>query len=99
MVVLYTYYYIKHFRTGTDGYNGVLMSLQLLVAEINNSYLKVKCEERILISPLTLNKVELSVERSISDHLLFCNRFPFFNDFIILAYGTNKFLLDDKESL
>ena len=32
-------YYIKLFRTGTDRYNGILMSLLLLVAETNSFFI------------------------------------------------------------
>ena len=51
------------------------------------------------ISPLTFKKVKLSAESSICDHLLFCNHDPSFDDFTILVQGTNKFLLEIKESL
>ena len=55
--------------------------------------------EQIGISPLTFKKVKPSAESSIRDHLLFCNHDPSFDDFTILAQGTNKFLLEIKESL
>ena len=51
------------------------------------------------ISPLTFKKVKPSVESSIRGHLLFCNHDPSFDDLTILAQGTNKFLLEIKESL
>ena len=35
----------------------------------------------------------------IRDQLLFCNHDPSFDDFTILAQGTDKFLLEIKESL
>ena len=56
-------------------------------------------EEHIGISPLTFLKVKLSAESSIRGHLLFCNHDPSFDDLTILAQGTNKFLLEIKESL
>ena len=55
--------------------------------------------EHIGISPLTFKKVKPSVESSIRDHLLFCSHDPSFDDFTILAQGTNKFLLEIKGSL
>ena len=62
-------------------------------------HLKVRSGEHISISPLTFKKVKPSAESSIRDHLLFCNHDPSFDDFTILAQGTNKFLLEIKESL
>ena len=62
-------------------------------------HLKIRSGEHIGISPLTFKKVKPSGESSISDHLLFCNHNPSFNDFTVLAQGTNKFLLEIKESL
>ena len=35
----------------------------------------------------------------IRDQFLFCNHDPSFDDFTILAQGTDKFLLEIKESL
>ena len=62
-------------------------------------HFKVRSGEHISISPLTFKKVKLSAESSVHDHLLFCNHDPSFDDFTILAQGTNKFLLEIKESL
>ena len=62
-------------------------------------HLKVRSGEHIVISPLTFKKVQLSAESSIRDHLLFCNHDPSFDDFSIMAQGTNNFLLEIKESL
>ena len=47
----------------------------------------------------TFKKVKPSAETSIRDHLLFCNHNTLFDDFTILAQGTNKFLLEIKEGL
>ena len=65
----------------------------------SDRHLKVRSGEHIGISPLTFKKVKPSVESSVRDHLLFCNLEPSFYDFTILAHGTNKFLLEIKESL
>ena len=62
-------------------------------------HLKIRSGEDIGISPLTFKKVKPSAESSIRDHLLFCNHDPSFDDFTILVQGTNKFLLEIKESL
>ena len=62
-------------------------------------HLKIRLGEHISISPLTFKKVKSSSKSSICDHLLFCNHDPSFDDFTILAQGTNKFLLEVKESL
>ena len=61
--------------------------------------LKVRLGEDIGISLLTFKKVKLSAKSSICDHLLFCNNDPLFDYFTIRAQGTNKFLLEIKESL
>ena len=61
-------------------------------------HLKIRSGEYIGISPLTVKKIKSSVESSIRVHLLFCNHHPSFDDFTILAQGTNKFLLEIKES-
>ena len=58
-----------------------------------------KLGEDIDISPLTFKNVKLSAESSTRDHLLFCNHDPQFDNFTILAYGTNKFVLKIIESL
>ena len=60
---------------------------------------KVRSGEHISISSLTFKKVKLSAESLRRDHLLLCNHNPSFVDFTILAQGTNKFLLEIKESL
>ena len=65
----------------------------------NVRHLKISLGEDIAISPLTFKKFKPSSEISIRDHLLFCIHDPSFDDFIILAEGTNKFLLEIKESL
>ena len=65
----------------------------------SDRHLKVRSGEHIGISPLTFKKVKPSAESSVRDHLLFCNHEPSFDDFTILAHGTNKFLLEIKESL
>ena len=62
-------------------------------------HLKIRSGEHIGILPLTFKKVKSSAESSIRDHLPFCNHDPSFDDFIILAEGTSKFLLEIKESL
>ena len=62
-------------------------------------HLKIRSGEHGDISPLTFKKAKPSVESSIRDHLLFCNHDPSFEGFTILAQGTNKFLLEIKESL
>ena len=62
-------------------------------------YLQVRLGERIGISLLTFKKVKPSAKSSICDHLLFCNRDLSCAGFTILAQGTNKFLLEIKESL
>ena len=54
-------------------------------------HLKIRPGEHIRISPLTFRKVKPSAESSIRDHILFCNHDPSFDDFTILAQGTNKF--------
>ena len=64
-----------------------------------DGHLKVRSGEHIGISPLTFKKVKPLVESSIRDHLLFCNHDPSFDDFTVLAQGTNKFLLEIKQSL
>ena len=62
-------------------------------------HLKVRSGEHIGISSLTFNKIKPSAESSMRDHLVFCNHDLSFDDFTILAQGTNKFLLEIKESL
>ena len=62
-------------------------------------HLKVRCGEHIGVSPKTFNKIKPSDESSVREHLLFCNHDPSFDYFTILVHGTNKFLLEIKESL
>ena len=62
-------------------------------------HLKIRSGEHIGICSLTFKKVKSSAESSIRHHLLFCNHDPSFDGFTILAQGTNKFLLEIKESL
>ena len=61
--------------------------------------MKVRSGEHIGISPLTFKKVKSSAESSVRDHLLVCDHSPSFEDFTVLAHGSNKFLLELKESL
>ena len=61
--------------------------------------MKERSEEHIGISPLTFTKVKPLAESSIRDRLLFCNHDPSFDDFTILAQGTDKFLSEIKKSL
>ena len=51
------------------------------------------------ISPLIFRKVEPSKESAILDHLLVCNNIASFEEFIILAYGYHKYILEIKESM
>ena len=60
--------------------------------------LKIRSGEHNGISPLTFTKVKPSAESSIREHLLLSNHDPSFDDFTILTQGTNKFLLEIKES-
>ena len=62
-------------------------------------HVKERSEEHIGISPLTLTKVKPLAESSIRDSLLFYNHEPSFDDFTILAQGTDKFLSEIKKSL
>ena len=64
-----------------------------------NRHLKVRSGEHIGILPLTFKKVKPSAESSVRDHLLVCDHCPSFEDFTVLAHGSNKFLLELKESL
>ena len=64
------------------------------------------CIVRNLVKPSAgksrqLGKICLSrqLRSSIRDHMLFCDHGPSFEDFTILTHGTNKFLLEIKESL
>ena len=71
--------------------------LPIMVSVYRN--MKIKSEEHIGISPLTFKKVKPSAGSSIREHLLFGNHDPSFDYFTIQAQGTNKFLLEIKESL
>ena len=62
-------------------------------------HLKVRSGEHIGISPLTFKKTKPSKESAIRDHLSNCNNIPYFEEFIILTNGSNKFVLEIKESL
>ena len=62
-------------------------------------HLKVTCGEHIEISPLTSKKIKPSKESAIHDHLLICNNVPSLDEFLILAHGNNRFVLEIKESL
>ena len=61
-------------------------------------HLNEKIGEHIGISPLTKKKVKPKGS-AVSDHLLLCNHFPFFENFSVLAKENKKFLLELKESL
>ena len=50
------------------------------------------------ISHLTSKKIRPSKESAIRDHLLICNNVPSFDEFLILAHGNNRFVLEIKES-
>ena len=62
-------------------------------------HLKVRSGEHIGISPLTFKKAKPSKESAIHNHLLNCNNNLSFEEFTILAKGTNKFVLEIKEFL
>ena len=62
-------------------------------------HLKVRSREHIGISPLTFKKTKPSKESAIRDHLSNCNNIPYFEEFIILTNGSNKLVLEIKESL
>ena len=61
--------------------------------------LKARFRKYINVSPVTFKKVKPSVENSIHSHLSFSDLFPSFNNFIIFAHGTKKFLSEIKERL
>ena len=61
-------------------------------------HLNVRTGEHIGISPLTKKQVKPK-NRSIADHLLFCNHSASYGDFDILTRENKKFLLELKESL
>ena len=58
----------------------------------------VRIGEHIGISPLTRKKVKPKGS-AVSDHLLFCNHSPSFENFSVLTKKNEKFLLELKESL
>ena len=60
-------------------------------------HLKVRSGEHFPINFLKQLRSQLGVQYG--DHLLFFNYDPSFDDFAILDQGTNKFLLEIKESL
>ena len=62
-------------------------------------HLKVRSGEHIGISPLTFRKVKPSKESVIRDHLLNCNNIQSFDEFTILAYRYQKYILEIKNSL
>ena len=62
-------------------------------------HLRVRAGEHIGLSPLTFKKCKPSKESAVSDHLLFCNNDPSFEEFSVLAKASSKFSLDIKESL
>ena len=62
-------------------------------------HLKVSSAEHTGISPLTFRKVKPSKESATGNHLLNCNNISSFDEFIILAYGHHKYILEIKESL
>ena len=62
-------------------------------------HLKFRFGEHIGISPLTFKKKKPSKGSSIRHLLLQCDNNPSFDEFTILAYGNEKYLLEIKESL
>ena len=64
-----------------------------------NRHLKVSPGEHIGMPPLTIKKTKLSKESTISDHLLNCSNILSFDEFTILTNGSNKLVLEIKESL
>ena len=61
-------------------------------------HLNVKIGEHVGISPFTEKHVEPK-NRSVSDHLLFCNHSASYDDFSILMRESKEFLLELNESL
>ena len=61
-------------------------------------HLNIRIGEHIGISPLTRKKVKPRGSAA-SDHLLFCNYSPSFENFSVLTKENKKFLLELKESL
>lgn len=62
-------------------------------------HLKLRYGEHISVSPVAFIRVKPSMKNFISDHCFFCDHFLSFDDFIILAHGTNTFLFEIRESL
>ena len=62
-------------------------------------HLDIRSGEHIAVSPLTGKKVKPSNNSVICDHLLHCNFLPSFDNFSVLAYESEKYLLEIKESL
>ena len=48
---------------------------------------------------MTSKKIKPSKESAIRDHLLIFNNDPSFDEFLILAHGNDRFVLEIKESL
>ena len=48
---------------------------------------------------MTFRKVKPLKESAILDHVLNCNNMPSFDEFTILAYGHDKYILEIKDSL
>ena len=61
--------------------------------------MKVRSREDLGILPWTLRKVKPVKFSAICDHLQNCSNIPSFNEFSILAYGHQKYILEIKESL
>ena len=73
---------------------------------VNGSYcgeyvrhLNVGIGKHVCISPLTKKQKNPKNNRSVANHLLFCNHSACYDNFSILTRGSNKFLLELKESL
>ena len=64
-----------------------------------NTHWKVRSGEHIGMSHLSFNKIEPSKESTTRYHHLNCNNMSPFEEFTVLANGTNKFVLKMKESL
>ena len=63
-------------------------------------HFKVRSSEHMGLSALTGKRVKASyLSTAVKDQLLFCVHTPSFDDFSILAYSENNFILEIKESL
>ena len=71
----------------------------IILIRVRQIDLKVRSGEHIGISPLTFRNAKPSKESAIRRHLLNCNNILSFDEFTILAYGHNKYILEIKESL